>query len=380
MDNITLALRDLIELADHLRQERLFVLSEQSRLHELNEKVVCASSKLAQLAWVSAQHRLNLNRLVLSRPDCSPAACCQRADSLDSTEFIDAYKVLGYQDAAMFGQFLERVRNAPELVASCLAAGDRLMPAEATAGVIQSLVAGLYGSCLLPSDRALLLRLLKTLSHLQLVTSDDPRRLLRHGSCAFARLYSVFHEGLFSAKLFLTAALHAPITHVLTEDDKFLDIDPDKVAVRFPAEERLKKFGVEGTAEYEANVRRYRAWTVRSLVQLTQRFIRSLRDNLHCFPSSICWLIRHIASTATVPPKEVFVMCCDLVLTYFICLAVVNPEPWGITDVGAISYVARSNLIQVAQILQMLALSKYEPIDPRLQDLYSQLIRSVCRA
>lgn len=32
---------DIIELAGHLRQERLFVSSEQQHLQGLNEKVIC---------------------------------------------------------------------------------------------------------------------------------------------------------------------------------------------------------------------------------------------------------------------------------------------------------------------------------------------------
>ncbi|KAG8264091.1 GTPase-activating protein and VPS9 domain-containing protein 1 [Homalodisca vitripennis] len=97
MDNIII-LSDLIDLAGHLRQERLFIFSEQVNLQELNEKVVLTSSRLAQLAWIVFQQRVNLHRLVLSRPDCSPAMCCQRADSLESTQFVDAHKVLGYQN------------------------------------------------------------------------------------------------------------------------------------------------------------------------------------------------------------------------------------------------------------------------------------------
>lgn len=61
---------------------------------------------------------------------------------------------------------------------------------------------------------------------------DQFRRLLRHGSCAFARLYSLYHEGLYSATMFLTAALYSPIRHLLMEDEKFLDIEPDKVLIR----------------------------------------------------------------------------------------------------------------------------------------------------
>uniref|UniRef100_A0A1B6MG55 Ras-GAP domain-containing protein n=2 Tax=Graphocephala atropunctata TaxID=36148 RepID=A0A1B6MG55_9HEMI len=231
MDN-SIILSDLIDLAGHLRQERLFVFSEQVNLQELNEKVVLTSSRLAQLAWIVFQQRVNLHRLVLSRPDCSPAMCCQRADSLESTQFVDAYKVLGYQETILYGEFLKGLRTSPDLLASCLVAGERMMP-ESMGQIIHSLISGLFGSCLLPEDKVIVLRLLKNLTELQLVPSDDPRRLLRQGTCTFARLYAGFHEGLFSAKLFLTATLHDPIMQLLMEDEQFLDIDPDKAAIRF---------------------------------------------------------------------------------------------------------------------------------------------------
>lgn len=56
--------------------------------------------------------------------------------------------------------------------------------------------------------------------------------MLKHGSCAFARLYSEFHEGHFAAKLFLTAALHAPIMKLLMLEEKYMDIDPEKAVMR----------------------------------------------------------------------------------------------------------------------------------------------------
>jgi len=67
---------------------------------------------------------------------------------------------------------------------------------------------------------------------------------------------------------------------------------------------------------------------------------------------------------------QVNAICTDLVFTYFICPAIVNPEPYGITD-APISYVSRFNLIQVAKILQMLAMTKYEDVDNKVSDLYN---------
>lgn len=46
-----------------------------------------------------------------------------------------------------------------------------------------------------------------------------------------------------------------------------------------------------------------------------------------------------------------------------------NPESYGIID-APVSYIARFNLIQVAKILQTLAMRKYEPVEPKVADLY----------
>lgn len=64
-------------------------------------------------------------------------------------------------------------------------------------------------------------------------------------------------------------------------------------------------------------------------------------------------------------------ICVDLVFAFFICPAIVNPDPCGIVETP-ISPIARSNLIQVAQILQVLIHSKWEPFDAKFADLYSR--------
>jgi hypothetical protein len=43
-------------------------------------------------------------------------------------------------------------------------------------GVVHSIMAGLFGSSLLPEDKLLALRLLRYLTELQLVPSENPRR------------------------------------------------------------------------------------------------------------------------------------------------------------------------------------------------------------
>lgn len=51
---------------------------------------------------------------------------------------------------------------------------------------------------------------------------------------------------------------------------------------------------------------------------------------------------------------------------------ILDPEQYGIC-ISQINEISRHNLIQVGQILQWLALSKYEPIDPKFSDLFSHL-------
>ncbi|KAK6641198.1 hypothetical protein RUM44_012907 [Polyplax serrata] len=366
--------RELSDLASHLWRERLFITSEQQNLQILNEKMKEISTNLSQLAWISSYQRINLNHLILAKVDCLPALTCQRNYTINNMVFVDACKALGYQEAQAYGEFLTFLLNNVELVAKCLNAGEKLFP-NLVPEIVYSLSCSLFGSCLLSKDKIIVLKLLQQLAAIQLVPSDNPRRMLRHGSCSFARFYSLFHENLNSAKLFLTATLHYPIMKLLMEDETFLDIDPDKAVIRFPVEERLKKFGVEGTPEYNEKLQKHRECIIKKLLNLTNNFIYSLRENLHCFPKSVSWLVRQMAGlfrkSGYLGEKEIYEICIDLVFTHFICPAVVNPEPYGITDVP-IGYIARFNLMQVAQILQMLAVRKYQEVDAKVADLYNK--------
>lgn len=67
--------------------------------------------------------------------------------------------------------------------------------------------------------------------------------------------------------------------------------------------------------------------------------------------------------------KEINAITTDLIFTLFVCPAIVQPEPYGISD-APISEIARHNLIQVGTIIQMLALMKFETPDAKLMDLY----------
>ena len=63
---------------------------------------------------------------------------------------------------------------------------------------------------------------------------------------------------------------------------------------RFAPSERLKKFGREGTPEFDKNVKSQRNFVVTKLESLTNSFIQGIRDNLHCFPPSLARLLRNM--------------------------------------------------------------------------------------
>merc|ERR1719225_1792070 len=144
--------------------------------------------------------------------------------------------------------------------------------------------------------------------------------------------------------------------------------------VRFPMQEREKKFGRENSSDYAQKLKQHREFICQKLEVLTNNFIEGIKQNVHCFPLSLARLLKamyNMLMAKKVEPRLVNAVCVDVLFSLFICPAIVDPNPVGIIDTP-ISYVARSNLMQVAQILQVLALWKWEEIDPRVMDLYSR--------
>ncbi|KAG4079273.1 hypothetical protein HA402_006996 [Bradysia odoriphaga] len=366
-------LLEIIDLAHSLRQEHLYISNEQNTFLSLNDTLIKNSSNVAQLAWICAQQRQNLNSLILSRPDTGPSVCCQKANSLENTKFVDAHKAKGlkYQHVLAYIELFNFLHRSPYLLAQSLAIGDRLgrTTSDNMNSIVHTIATGLYGNAILSKDVDMVLRLLRELIEIQIVVSSNPRRMLRAGSCAFSRLYHRLHESLFSAKLFLTAALHEPVMKVLSGDDILLDIDTLKSVANFPQKIKLKKFGQEGTKEYDEAIKAFHNSTITSLFHLSKLFIQSLSDNWALFPSTLRW-------TALINKKEINDILTDMVFTNFICPAVVSPDLFGISD-APISENARFNLIQIGQILQMLALVKHEDIDAKYLELFEMFDRNL---
>ena len=96
----------------------------------------------------------------------------------------------------------------------------------------------------------------------------------------------------------------------------------------------------------------------------SQKFYQSL---LHTFQ-----VYQTLQKSSKLEMGEVRSVCADLVFVLFICPAICDPEPHGITTDIPISHIARHNLMQMAQIIQVLAISQWEEIDSKVQDLYGK--------
>ncbi|XP_063552848.1 GTPase-activating protein and VPS9 domain-containing protein 1 isoform X10 [Gorilla gorilla gorilla] len=339
---------DIHTLAHHLKQERLYVNSEKQLIQRLNADVLKTAEKLYRTAWIAKQQRINLDRLIITSAEASPAECCQHAKILEDTQFVDGYKQLGFQETA-YGEFLSRLRENPRLIASSLVAGEKLNQ-ENTQSVIYTVFTSLYGNCIMQEDESYLLQVLRYLIEFELKESDNPRRLLRRGTCAFSILFKLFSEGLFSAKLFLTATLHEPIMQLLVEDEDHLETDPNKLIERFSPSQQEKLFGEKGSDRFRQKVQEMVESNEAKLVALVNKFIGYLKQNTYCFPHSLRWIVSQMYKTLSCVDRlevgEVRAMCTDLLLACFICPAVVNPEQYGIISDAPINEVARFNLMQ----------------------------------
>lgn len=65
---------------------------------------------------------------------------------------------------------------------------------------------------------------------------------------------------------------------LLCQSELFLDIDPAKSPIRFPAVERLRRFGKdENSPEYREKVAEHRKVIVEKLVTIGEKFLKGLQ-------------------------------------------------------------------------------------------------------
>ncbi|KAG5281449.1 hypothetical protein AALO_G00072320 [Alosa alosa] len=361
---------DILTLAHHLKQERLYVASEKHLIQRLNNDVLKTAERLYRAAWIAKQQRINLDRLILTSAEASPAECCQHARVLEDTQFVDGYKTLGFQES-IYGEFLWRLRENPRLVASCLVAGERLNQ-EHTQGVIHTVFTSLYGNGIMQEDESYLLQVLRYLIEFELKESDNPRRLLRRGTCAFSILFRMLPAGGL-ARLALTE--------------------------RYTPAQQARLFGEKGSDAHRRRVLAAVEANEAKLVTLVNSFIGCLRQNTYCFPQSLRWVLsqmfRTLARVEGLQVGEVRAMCTDLLLACFICPCVVslvcrsNAASIMTTPISSrrfnlmqmrvdapINEVARFNLMQVGQLLQQLAMVDADDGDPRRKSTLSKFDKS----
>ena len=316
----------LWQLHERLKHEALFVTKEKEAIANLNNDIQCTCEKLFHVSWVTRQQWK-----LVQRVRGAPEKCSYAATLLESSRFVDANRHLGYLESK-YGEFLRNLRENPLLVASCLAYTDKLNID--TSQVIRLLLNSLYGNCLLPEDEGYVLLLMKYLIDVHISGGDNLEEFFQHHRNSFTTLFSVLVESLFSAKLYLTAALHAPIMQVLTEDSL-----------------------LQAKLPFVCN-----------------KFVKSLEAKLYCFPTSLTWLVcqfhNSLSSSGQVSEPVARSMVLKLLFDFLVCPAIIRPEQFGITSDIQISDIALKNLQQIASCLLC---SSTERESPRAADVFSRV-------
>lgn len=317
-------------LQERLKQERLFVTKEKETMRLLNTEIQSSCEKLFHISWIAGQQWRNLQRL-----QAHPAKASYANKLLDNAEFVDAYKSLGHLESK-YGDFLKKLRESPRLIASSLAFVDQNKINLDTKQVARLLLNALYGNCLLPEDENYVLILMRSLMEFQILKSEQPEKFFGSPkNWSFTVIFVVLIESLFSAKLYLTAALHTPILLVLTKDSK-----------------------IQAQLPY-----------------LCTRFVQSLQEKLYCFPPSLRWLICQLynvlRSSGILNVNEVKCMVSELLFNYLVCPAIINPEPYGINSDMQVSKIARINLQQISSLLCKRCTSPWEGSGVQSDDIFN---------
>ncbi|XP_030746066.1 receptor-mediated endocytosis protein 6 homolog isoform X2 [Sitophilus oryzae] len=343
---------DLYAFAVKLRQENLLIKCEKLDIQKLNEDVRAKTHTVIKASWLT-----NKQKLFLFESD-------QKFDFIHNSEFVDAKSTLGFSNAVKMSNLLHTLRSQPKQLAKSLVAGESLAEDSLQYSLLlQSILNGLYSGCLFADDTKLLLSLLLELAKQQLVKSDNPRRLIQQKTCSFRRLYFMFHEIYQPAKFFLNAALEMPILELVSFADHYLDVDHDQTMGRF-------REGVNMESYKDAV--QYRNEVALKLANYTNTFVRSLLENVYSFPKALAWLVCHIYQMIekNFCTKEANAIISDLIFTFFLCPVIVKPEEYGMIN-SKLTEITRHNLTQVVKLLQILALYKFEGIDPKHADIFA---------
>ncbi|KRX37909.1 GTPase-activating protein and VPS9 domain-containing protein 1 [Trichinella murrelli] len=366
----------LVDLCYRLRDEKLLVNADIDSILRLNMEVEEQILELVKICWIHCHQHRTLSKLLQSHPDATVQNACSQLCQLENAHFSDSKKQLANNETTIT-EILRLLLNSSKLVATVLHFFECVEPNLADE-LCFTFFCSVYGSCQFVNDEKCLYAVLCDLMRLQFshCEGENLRRMLRRGSGAFCKMYRLATGSLFSVSLFLASALYQPIMQLISQNEQLLEIDPTKAAMRFSATEKLANWGLEGSSQYKENIANYRKIIIQRLVLVSNNFIQSIRDSLHCFPVPLAWLLRQLhfflSDCLKLTTSECDQICTELIFSYIICPAIANPEAFGILSDTPVSSVARFNLMQVGQILQALAVCPWDRLDSKLNDLYSQ--------
>uniref|UniRef100_A0A0N4Z4I3 Ras-GAP domain-containing protein n=1 Tax=Parastrongyloides trichosuri TaxID=131310 RepID=A0A0N4Z4I3_PARTI len=371
----------LNKLCEKLGAEKLSITCELKLLQSLHEEINEHLNNLQKNAWLNKQEQFLLSNLIHHHPSITPDNCSKIISELSESTFNEAWKGFG-QHHSTFTQIFNILYSSPQSIAELLAASDNIEKVNGkynTDDLVRSIYSSLFLSCIFPTDEILMLKILKHLIPLQVISSDDPRKLLRRGNKAISKLFRIFFDGLYPAKIFITSALHDAILEVLSADNVFLDLDPSKLLQRFTKSMRELRFGKDETSfAYLEKVTAYRKEIVKKLVNFVKKFISGINQAMICFPVSLTWFVNEIKNSLCsysnrISSNDITLICTDIIFTHFICPAISNPEYLGTISDTSISHIARFNLMQIGQIIQCLAMYQFEKPPFNTYDVFDEL-------
>ena len=257
----------------------------------------------------------------------------------------------------------------------------------------------------------------------------NPVKFVTKRHSAFVQAFRFLAECSPSSKPFLTVAFHDPTVALMAEDEWLYDLETDKALSRFSHAELTWRFGTPGSELFKQKVEVYQNRIVGKLASLVGRFLHGLEFSVPVFPKSIAGLLRAAyESFRLVSPKsetsssnsgtkywsgssgassadlnnafqeetkdcirkkganheeedgklaedaelslEAKRACLYLLFNVFVCPSICDPEVRGIVFDIPVGDVARHNLMQIAQLLQVLAISSFGgEVDSKYNDI-----------
>ena len=327
--------------------------------------------------WIIKNQRYICDKLHESHHQLSndPINLINESNKIQQADFIIGHKKFGSNES-LLSQLLQHLRDNPKSISYLLFYAEK----ECTNFLdllCKIIISTVYNHCFLEQDKISLIDMMEELIEIYINFYDDLRRHLHSKNSSFGIVYRHFCDEQSELKTFYRLALTKPIMLVLSEDSLFLDIDSNRAVMRFCQEERQKHFGHENTPEYEEKLNRYKKRTIQKMKYFVNNFIRSLKDNVYAFPQSLIWLmVRMYAKLIErFDYQKVNAIFVDMIFFFLLCPAIQNPDLFGITDLH-INHIAHYNLMQCAQILQMLALSNWERVTGPYQQVCSLFDRN----